>query len=115
MAMDASEVLECPAFVERQSLAMPISTISTRSRASDHQDICEVSNYDSTEDVSFGIRRMRTMSSPSSVLHGEAPSKHHVGIVGSGVIGLTCALVLCESGYKVSIVARELPGDTSNN
>jgi len=55
------------------------------------------------------------MSSHASVLHGESLSKQHVGIVGSGVIGLTCALVLSEAGYRVSIIARELPGDVSNN
>ncbi|GAA6006420.1 hypothetical protein JCM11491_004950 [Sporobolomyces phaffii] len=35
----------------------------------------------------------------------------HIVVVGAGVIGLTTALKLQESGYKVSIVARDLPGD----
>ncbi|ETN41297.1 uncharacterized protein HMPREF1541_03232 [Cyphellophora europaea CBS 101466] len=34
-----------------------------------------------------------------------------VGIVGAGIIGLTCALRLAEAGYSVSILARDLPGD----
>ncbi|KAG7406332.1 hypothetical protein DER46DRAFT_671211 [Fusarium sp. MPI-SDFR-AT-0072] len=37
-----------------------------------------------------------------------------VGIIGSGVIGLTSALALVEVGYSVSIVARDLPGDDSS-
>lgn len=41
--------------------------------------------------------------------------ENHIGIVGAGVIGLTSALVLSEAGYKVSILARELPGDESKN
>ncbi|KAG2005313.1 hypothetical protein GB937_008856 [Aspergillus fischeri] len=36
-----------------------------------------------------------------------------VGIIGSGVIGLTSALALAQAGYSVMIVARELPGDDS--
>lgn len=36
-----------------------------------------------------------------------------VGIIGSGVIGLTSALALVQAGYSVTIVARELPGDDS--
>lgn len=34
-----------------------------------------------------------------------------VGILGSGVIGLACALALAGSSYRVTIVARDLPGD----
>ncbi|KAJ5942267.1 D-amino-acid oxidase [Penicillium verrucosum] len=34
-----------------------------------------------------------------------------VGIIGSGVIGLTSALLLVDAGYDVIIVARNLPGD----
>lgn len=37
----------------------------------------------------------------------------HVAIAGAGVIGLSIALLLSEVGYKVSIVARNLPGDKS--
>lgn len=38
-----------------------------------------------------------------------------VGIIGSGVIGLTSALTLVEAGYRVSIVAKNLPGDFSSD
>jgi glycine/D-amino acid oxidase-like deaminating enzyme len=38
-----------------------------------------------------------------------------IGIIGAGVIGLTSALALAEAGYSVTIVARELPGDNSQN
>ncbi|KAH7008664.1 putative FAD dependent oxidoreductase [Ilyonectria destructans] len=37
----------------------------------------------------------------------------HVAIAGAGVIGLFIALLLSEVGYKVIIVARNLPGDKS--
>ncbi|KAM0189133.1 hypothetical protein ACHAPA_007225 [Fusarium lateritium] len=37
-----------------------------------------------------------------------------IGIIGSGVIGLTSALALVEAGYTVTIVARDLPGDDSS-
>ncbi|KAF5261680.1 hypothetical protein FOXYS1_7629 [Fusarium oxysporum] len=37
-----------------------------------------------------------------------------VGIIGSGIIGLTSALALVEAGYSVTIVARDLPGDDSS-
>ncbi|OAA59024.1 NAD(P)-binding domain protein [Niveomyces insectorum RCEF 264] len=36
-----------------------------------------------------------------------------VGIVGAGIIGLTSALALSRAGYRVGIVARNLPGDLS--
>lgn len=38
-----------------------------------------------------------------------------VGIVGGGVVGLACALLLVEAGYTVTVVARELPGDMTTN
>lgn len=38
-------------------------------------------------------------------------SAYDVGIIGAGVIGLTSALSLARAGYKVAIVARDLPGD----
>ena len=34
-------------------------------------------------------------------------------VVGAGVSGLTCAVVLCEAGHDVTIVAREVEGTTS--
>lgn len=36
-----------------------------------------------------------------------------VAIIGSGIIGLLSALTLSEAGYKVTIVARNVPGDES--
>lgn len=36
-----------------------------------------------------------------------------VAIIGSGVIGLLSALTLTDAGYKVTIIARDLPGDES--
>jgi glycine/D-amino acid oxidase-like deaminating enzyme len=34
-----------------------------------------------------------------------------VGIVGAGIIGLTSALDLVQTGYRVVVIARNLPGD----
>lgn len=34
-----------------------------------------------------------------------------VNVIGSGVIGLTTALLLQEKGYDVTIIAAEFPGD----
>lgn len=39
---------------------------------------------------------------------------HHVVIVGAGVIGLTSAWLLCESGFDVTIVAEHFPNDGLN-
>lgn len=41
------------------------------------------------------------------------PSKEQVGITGAGIVGLTSALLLADAGYEVTVVARNLPGDTS--
>jgi Glycine/D-amino acid oxidases (deaminating) len=38
-----------------------------------------------------------------------------VTILGAGVIGLLSALALTDAGYKVTIVARDLPGDESQD
>ncbi|RJE21015.1 FAD dependent oxidoreductase, partial [Aspergillus sclerotialis] len=38
-----------------------------------------------------------------------------VAIIGSGIIGLLSALTLSEAGYKVTIIARDLPGDESHD
>ena len=37
--------------------------------------------------------------------------KMEVGIIGSGIIGLLSALTLTDAGYRVHVVARDLPGD----
>ncbi|GMK56934.1 hypothetical protein CspeluHIS016_0307740 [Cutaneotrichosporon spelunceum] len=42
-------------------------------------------------------------------VHG--PTAPNVVVVGSGVIGLTAALILARRGYAVEVVARNLPGD----
>ena len=34
-----------------------------------------------------------------------------VGVVGGGVIGLTCAFSLARAGYQVTVIAHNLPGD----
>lgn len=34
-----------------------------------------------------------------------------VNVIGSGVIGLTTALLLQEKGYDVTIIANDFPGD----
>ncbi|KAL4954703.1 hypothetical protein BDW69DRAFT_205024 [Aspergillus filifer] len=39
----------------------------------------------------------------------------NVTIIGSGVIGLLSALVLTEARYRVTIIARDLPGDENQN
>ncbi|GAA5865820.1 hypothetical protein JCM3774_003109 [Rhodotorula dairenensis] len=38
--------------------------------------------------------------------------KQRVVVLGSGVIGLSCALALAQRGFKVHVVARDLPQDT---
>ncbi|KPI41989.1 D-amino-acid oxidase [Cyphellophora attinorum] len=37
--------------------------------------------------------------------------RQDVGVVGAGIVGLTCALRLSEAGYRVTVLARDLPGD----
>ncbi|GAA6012521.1 hypothetical protein JCM10207_009028 [Rhodosporidiobolus poonsookiae] len=37
-----------------------------------------------------------------------------VVVLGAGVIGLTCALTLAKKGYRVHVVARDLPEDTTS-
>ncbi|RAH43031.1 FAD-dependent oxidoreductase [Aspergillus brunneoviolaceus CBS 621.78] len=39
----------------------------------------------------------------------------HVGIIGSGIIGLLSALALTDAGYQVTIMARDLPGDETQD
>ena len=34
-----------------------------------------------------------------------------VGVVGAGIIGLASALDLVQAGYRVAVIARNLPGD----
>lgn len=38
-----------------------------------------------------------------------------VVIIGSGIIGLLSALTLTEAGYRVTIIARDLPGDETQD
>ncbi|KAK5108780.1 hypothetical protein LTR62_007840 [Meristemomyces frigidus] len=40
-------------------------------------------------------------------------SNGHIVIIGAGVTGLTTALLLAEAGYKITIVAAHVPGDSS--
>ena len=39
---------------------------------------------------------------------------HEVTVVGAGVVGLTTALVLQESGHRVRVVAAERPEQTTS-
>lgn len=41
--------------------------------------------------------------------------KKQVVVVGSGVVGLTCAYRLLEAGYGVTVLARTLPPDTTSD
>lgn len=36
-----------------------------------------------------------------------------IGVVGAGIFGLATALLLSERGFAVTIVARDLPGDST--
>jgi glycine/D-amino acid oxidase-like deaminating enzyme len=38
-----------------------------------------------------------------------------VAIIGSGIIGLLSALTVTEAGYEVTIIARDLPGDETQD
>ncbi|ETS76559.1 hypothetical protein PFICI_11946 [Pestalotiopsis fici W106-1] len=38
-----------------------------------------------------------------------------VGILGAGIVGLACALKFVDAGYSVIVVARDLPGDASQD
>ncbi|KAL7421416.1 hypothetical protein Q5752_004301 [Cryptotrichosporon argae] len=40
----------------------------------------------------------------------QGPLERHIVVLGAGVVGLTSALVLARRGYRVEVVARELPG-----
>lgn len=40
------------------------------------------------------------------------PADNRVVIVGAGVIGLSCAVLLAEAGYDTNVLARELPRET---
>ena len=42
---------------------------------------------------------------------GQPFQDEHVVVVGAGIIGLASSLLLAEDGFKVTVVARELPGD----
>lgn len=43
-----------------------------------------------------------------------AKHKYDVVVLGSGVIGLSCALELDSAGFKVAIIAKDLPEDTTS-
>lgn len=45
---------------------------------------------------------------------GEYPLRMRIAVVGAGVSGLTCGVVLGEGGHEVTIVARELEGTASH-
>src|SRR2546430_10018000 len=40
--------------------------------------------------------------------------KHRVAIVGAGVSGLTCGIVLAERGYRTAIFAKEIGQQTTS-
>ena len=40
------------------------------------------------------------------------PADNRVVVVGAGVIGLSCAVLLAEAGYDTNVLARELPRET---
>lgn len=42
----------------------------------------------------------------------EAPAQPFAVVVGAGVTGLTCAVRLLETGWRVHVVARDRPEDT---
>lgn len=42
-----------------------------------------------------------------------APDRFDVVVLGAGVIGLSVALELQSAGFKVAVVAKDLPGGTS--
>lgn len=49
---------------------------------------------------------------PGSATGGTATMREcDVGVVGGGVIGLTCAFSLARAGYQVTVIAHNLPGD----
>ncbi|KAH8745363.1 hypothetical protein F5883DRAFT_634101 [Diaporthe sp. PMI_573] len=52
------------------------------------------------------------LANPKLCPHGDLEPQL-VAIAGAGVLGLTCAYLLTEAGYGVTIVARNLPGDKS--
>lgn len=46
---------------------------------------------------------------------GPGRSSNAVAVLGAGVSGLTCAIVLREAGYEVTVVAREIDDTTSHS
>lgn len=42
-------------------------------------------------------------------------SEMEIGIVGAGIVGLACAITLSNAGYKVRVLARDVPGDNNLN
>lgn len=43
--------------------------------------------------------------------HNTKMAPQRIVVVGAGVAGLTCARMLSEAGYSVTVVAKHMPGD----
>lgn len=42
-------------------------------------------------------------------------SSKHIGVIGGGVSGLSCGILLLQNGYEVTLLARELTPDTTSD
>lgn len=72
--------------------------------------LCKYSNH---KPFFLGISNAK---SNRSIVHSQSSTKMpHVGIIGSGIIGLLSALALTDAGYQVTIMARDLPGDETQD
>jgi len=47
----------------------------------------------------------------TSVAHDTTHENTHVGIIGAGIVGLSCALWLLQAGYRVTVIDRGRPGE----
>lgn len=47
----------------------------------------------------------------TSVAHDTTRENTHVGIIGAGIVGLSCALWLLQAGYRVTVIDRGRPGE----
>ncbi|MET9022891.1 FAD-dependent oxidoreductase [Actinopolymorpha sp. NPDC004070] len=61
--------------------------------------------------VTEPVTERATGPSPAA---GPGTRGHRVLVVGAGVVGLTCAVVLAEDGFEVNVVARDLPPETTS-